>query len=1399
MFLALSALLVWVIAAGLLIWWFLLRGPAPRAEPDSIIVEAEGDEGGPIVVPGRAPAPAMGIVRSGVAEIEGRIAAQLAADLPTSPLSGPLAVRVRDVEWRDPAGERVLGAAAIDAILDAGALQIGNVIVREAVLSAPEVFLSRAAADDAWTIERLFAGVLQAGPPTAPPPSRPFAASAQVVLQNVAIDDGRVVIDPPGPETYRLSSIDAVLTRVVISSPTEPTRIDAARLALVAVVPQAEAPLFVTTTDAVVRFPEGAITVETPALVIDDVLITELAAAYAPDAPGLGLEARGRVERLAFEDVRFLLPEEWPPEGSASFRFSLESQVDARTALRLEDLVAEAAGSRVAGSLALALGPDTDFELLSVDLDLEPLTLALLERLVGPIPYAGELRGRVVGVAPEFEFDVVAHLISVDVPEPFLAEISGIVVLNGEGFSLSAADIELTDVPLGALRPVAPGLPLAGRVTGRITVSGPPGGAPLTLDVRLVFAEGVAEIAGTLDPSRGVTAYDLSGRLIDVNLNALLEPEVPPVSLTAAFTLVGSGTDPETADARITLRGRFTGWQTGPADTVLLRGVFSGGTLRLDAGTFRLATLSVEAEGTWRFVTPVGGALAYDVVISRIDPFTPYVHFLADAGARGELATTGELTGTLDAPRFVGELVGSNLEYREWTAEDLEATYDLWLIDPVPELRTAARAEGVQAPNGDVYEVATVELTIDEPLVALILDAERADGGILQLVANGSIDEERAIDAYIRRLNVDLDDQRWALVRTARVEWTPDEGAVVSGLLLQQVDGEGLIALDGPLPPAPTEVLRIEVMALPVGDVLRLLGQEPVVTGDLWLDARAFGPADAPRVGADFRLVGGQVGTVYATAVVGAILYEDGRLTMEATAELDTLGSVQLEASLPMILDFTVSPVVDILADLPLRASLRADTLPLEAVTMLTPELRDAEGALRASVFITGTPRDPALDGAIQVWNGAVTIPAFNQRYEEISADIVLEDDVVFIRDARARSDGWAVATGTVRFPSLTEPVVNVIVDFDGFRALGVEDREDAAVWGRLALRGELTQPVVSGDVTLDDGDVVVPSFDGGDIDVELAELDDAQAVEPLAELDAAVPAPWFGQVLLDDVIVEAGEDLWFSTEGARARLSGELVLVRGAGDESVRIFGDLSGDRGTFILRAGPLIRQFDIVSAEVQFFGTPEPNPALDIVASRVVPSPNGQLIEIQIRIGGTLDAPTVALTTADGQNIPESELISYLLFGQPSFALADDGLPAQPLVQEALFGVGSLAELASIELEEALIGDIGLPLEYFQIRPAAGQAFALGAPTVVFGVEVADDVFLTVNAALAGVFGTAAGTEGWTATLQWRIDPEWRLELGIAPVDTRRLLPGFATVVPAANPEQQFIIELLRRWTY
>src|SRR5690606_14417737 len=106
---------------------------------------------------------------------------------------------------------------------------------------------------------------------------------------------------------------------------------------------------------------------------------------------------------------------------------------------------------------------------------------------------------------------------------------------------------------------------------------------------------------------------------------------------------------------------------------------------------------------------------------------------------------------------------------------------------------------------------------------------------------------------------------------------------------------------------------------------------------------------------------------------------------------------------------------------------------------------------------------------------------------------------------------------------------------------------------------------------------------------------------------------------------------------------------------EDLRVFGALQALRGTYLLEISAIVREFDVIQGNVQFFGTGQLDPSLDILAGYPVRTSTlgqGGDLTILVHLTGTLLSPRLQLTADTPVPLSEADLISYLMFGQPSF---------------------------------------------------------------------------------------------------------------------------------------------------
>jgi autotransporter translocation and assembly factor TamB len=633
-------------------------------------------------------------------------------------------------------------------------------------------------------------------------------------------------------------------------------------------------------------------------------------------------------------------------------------------------------------------------------------------------------------------------------------------------------------------------------------------------------------------------------------------------------------------------------------------------------------------------------------------------------------------------------------------------------------------------------------------------------------------------------------DDRWVLLSPAMIRWTAGGPAYVEGLELQAERSEGRVAVDGLVLPLAEMDARIEIASMPIGDIQRFLGREVRVDGLLWADGSVRGGELDPMIDMTFRIDNGAIQDVPLRQLTGTLAYSAGETRLDAHMIVDSAGRLDIVAELPSTLRLGAAPSFELVDGVPLSGSITAANFALAPLLATLPQVRDVTGYANAQVTLAGTADAPQVDGTFTLTGGGMRVPALNQTFSEATGDIAFDGRRLLFNDLRVRSDGWMTVGGQIVLERLTEPVLDLAITFDAFQPMGVDDHPDAAVYGDVGLTGEPASLLLTGAIEVADGYIVVPELGRPGFRPELVDMTRPAALDtltfnPIAETDI------IGSLRIRDLDVDVSTDTWFIAYQAQAQLAGNLVVNK-TGD-NMPITGTLSGNRGQYTLIAGPVVRRFDIISAQVRFRGEPEPNPAIDITARRMVLDPGGRQLDVDVRITGTAQAPTLALAGGAQGQIAESELLSFLLFGAASSTVGDD-LPGDQLLSQTY--LGGILDFVSLELERSLGG---LGLDILQVSFGQGSTFGVEATTIVAGKQILPDVFLTLETALNGLFGEESGVTTWAMRLDWTFDRRSRLRLALEPVYRGRGLRSSAFALPLQDPQQQLLIELRRRWTY
>ena len=162
---------------------------------------------------------------------------------------------------------------------------------------------------------------------------------------------------------------------------------------------------------------------------------------------------------------------------------------------------------------------------------------------------------------------------------------------------------------------------------------------------------------------------------------------------------------------------------------------------------------------------------------------------------------------------------------------------------------------------------------------------------------------------------------------------------------------------------------------------------------------------------------------------------------------------------------------------------------------------------------------------------------------------------------------------------------------------------------------------------------------------------------------------------------VEIGNDVWLRSAEANIKLGGQVALRKDAANQ--RLDGSIDVERGTYRLDLGLVQRTFQVDSGTVTFYNDPQQAGTLNIWATYTVRQANqlSQDVRIIAHIGGTLLDPKLDLSSDERFALSYTEILSYLVFGQPSLLGSgqESNNALRPVAQALLPSAGALIERA------------------------------------------------------------------------------------------------------------------------
>jgi translocation and assembly module TamB len=504
-------------------------------------------------------------------------------------------------------------------------------------------------------------------------------------------------------------------------------------------------------------------------------------------------------------------------------------------------------------------------------------------------------------------------------------------------------------------------------------------------------------------------------------------------------------------------------------------------------------------------------------------------------------------------------------------------------------------------------------------------------------------------EVHLNELALQFDTTAWHSARPGTIRWG-GRGIEVETLDLRS-GTTGRIYVDGLLPTEGVANLDVEIDNFEIGNLVSLLQSDLKLRGLVSATADITGTTSAPRLVGAVGIANGNFRGSDLPELHGTFRYADQRLTADASASVPGGPPVlTAQGTLPINLGSGGGPR---LPDAPMSVDIAIDRMPLAYLPPLTDAVTNIRGMAVGRIAARGTVRAPKLAGALEITDGQARITPLGVNLRRIAASLRMAGDSVVIDSLVGYSGGRIMMRGGLGMASLTEPSFDL--DLFARNAIVLDnDRGDARVNAYLSLTGPFDNAYVSGNAAVLNGVFYIPESDNKSVigpgDPALFAVVDTSVAESRTLFPGQ--SPLLANMRMDvDIVIN--RDTWVRSRDANIEIysDGDLVLHVDRAKQALALDGVISTERGQYTF----LSRRFDVRRGSATFIGGESGlNPTLQITAENIVQLPASQAIAVRVVLGGTLEHPTIALTSDAQPPLTQSDLLSYVAFGRSSSSL-------------------------------------------------------------------------------------------------------------------------------------------------
>jgi translocation and assembly module TamB len=1045
-----------------------------------------------------------------------------------------------------------------------------------------------------------------------------------------------------------------------------------------------------------------------------------------------------------------------------------------------------------------------------------PLQIDIVKLLFPTLPIGGTLTGVTI-LNGSGDTQLVAS--GLDIVHQDGANVSravGKASVHTTGRQTLDLDVDARPFALAELTKFAPKLPLKGVAFGPVHAHGPIDASQVDTRLRLPGG-GIFALRGNVDFLSKELGYDVVADVTGLDLSWVVLFG-PVTSLNGSGHAAGRGFLPATMVSDIALELGSSSVDTITVDTVSLHAKLANGLANIERAHVHGSGSNLDLSGEIGLDSLHAGALKYDLAVDTLAKFArfipgatttadttarrprPRVAFEARRRARadsarvalateveravnnlppvrlripsdtpqaipknllaGSLKASGTVTGSVDRFNLEGALSGKSLIVQGNAVQHLEADY-AWrdARTKSSQLTLNARADSVVA-YGFAFDSLTASVGYLAPNGTVALRVRQGSQRDYALAGDFKLDKARN-DLRLNNVALRFDSTTWKTTHPSTIHFGTT-GIEVVNLELTSGPGRRIYA-NGLLPTKGTANFDLEVTDFAVENVAELLQSDLPVTGRLTLDAHVSGTAEDPRLAGKIDFVRGTYNETSVPEVHGTFSYANKQLTTDAAAT-DTAGKTLASIKGAVPIDLALSGVTGSrLLDLPINASFKSDSLPLGLLPQFTAAVSDMGGRAFGDVSVAGTLKKPVLKGNVTLSEVQFRIVPTGALLQHVNGAVRMTGDTVYVDSIAGIANGPVRLSGTVAVGNWNEPAFDLALKASDAELLN-NATGDIHADATLNVSGPITSPYVHGTVNVLHGVLYIPESRGKKVigagDPSLFSVVDT-SIKIQRELFPA-ESPMFKNLRMDvDFSVE--RNTWVRSRDANVEVFTDGPMQLKVLGDALTLTGVVNADRGEYTF----LSKRFQIKRGSAVFIGTPDLNATLQITAEYQVKQPTG-VTDIRVLIGGTVETPRISLESDAQPPLSQSDLLSYLAFGERSSTLLQFNQTSLSATQGGnLLNVAG-SRLAGIALGVALDEMKGsaarsLGVDVFNITPGDIPVFNSNGGDFLKATEV--EVGRYVNPrTFVSIVGSMGGTPG--ATITQRTAKGFRFDLSYSP---------------------------------